>query len=86
MSRHLPENVRLVNCLFAEEKEGRLVEKGTLCKMARGEMVRYMAENQITDPARLSGFDRLGFRFAPEHSQPDRLVFVRQPSQSPAQS
>lgn len=86
VSRHLPENVRLVNCLFAEEKEGRLVEKGTLCKMARGEMVRYMAENQITDPARLSSFDRLGFRFAPEHSQPERLVFVRQPSQSPAQS
>lgn len=27
VSRHLPENVRLVNCLFAEEKEGRLVEK-----------------------------------------------------------
>ena len=28
----------------AELESGRVVEKGTLCKMARGEMVRWMAQ------------------------------------------
>ena len=28
---------------------GKIVQKGTLAKMARGEMVRFMAENQIED-------------------------------------
>ena len=30
--------------------KGKLVIKGTYAKMARGEMVRFMAENQIEDP------------------------------------
>ena len=29
---------------FGEHIGGKTVEKGTMCKMARGEMVRYMAE------------------------------------------
>lgn len=80
--RHLPAHVRLVTCVFAEEKAGRLVEKGTLCKMARGEMVRYMTENGIESPGQLQSFDRLGFRFAPQFSSPEKLVFVRQPEAS----
>ena len=46
VSRHLPPVARLVTCVFGEEKNGRIVEKGTLCKMARGELVRFMAERQ----------------------------------------
>ena len=34
-----------VTCVFGELKEGKIIQKGTLAKMARGEMVRYMAEN-----------------------------------------
>ena len=30
---------------FGEHIGGKTVEKGTMCKMARGEMVRYLAEN-----------------------------------------
>ena len=77
VSRFLPEGSRFVTCVFGEEQNGKIIEKGTLCKMARGEMVRWMAEHQITEPGELRGFDRLDYRFDPERSEEDRLVFVR---------
>ena len=45
--------------------------------MARGEMVRYLAERGIEDPAEICAFDRLDYRFAPQHSDADTLVFLR---------
>ncbi len=77
VAKHLPPSVRLVRCVFGEEQEGRVVEKGTLCKMARGEMVRYMAEIGAERPEDLLAFDRLGHRFSPEHSSENALVFLR---------
>ena len=60
---HLPGRVRLVACTFGERKNGRIVEKGTMCKMARGQMVRWLAENQIKSPEDLRAFDQLGYQF-----------------------
>ena len=77
VSCHVPESVRFITCVFGEEKEGKIIEKGTMCKMARGEMVRFMAENQITDPEELKGFDRLGYRYSQERSDEKTLVFVK---------
>ena len=50
VSRYLPGNKRMITCVFGEEKDGRIIEKGTMCKMARGEMVRFMAANRIGKP------------------------------------
>ena len=77
VSPYLPEDVSFITCVFAEWKSGKLVEKGTMCKMARGEMVRYMAQHQIEDPARVREFHRLGYAYAPEESGPDTYVFVK---------
>ena len=77
VSRYLPENVRFITCVFGEEKDGKVVEKGTMCKMARGEMVRYMAENQITNAAEIKTFARLGYQYSPAHSSDDLFVFLR---------
>ena len=60
---HLPETVRLVSCVFGELKNGKIAEKGTRCKMARGQMVRWLAENHVTDPADFQAFEQLGCRF-----------------------
>ena len=62
-------------CVFGEEKDGKVIEKGTMCKMARGEMVRYMAENQITDPEQIKSFDRLNYRFDTNRSDDNLFVF-----------
>ena len=77
ITAHTPAGARVITCVFGEEKAGKVVEKATQCKMARGEMVRWMAENRITDPALLPGFDRLGFRFSPERSHNDTFVFLK---------
>jgi cytoplasmic iron level regulating protein YaaA (DUF328/UPF0246 family) len=43
-------------------------------------MARYAMEKKISTVKKLQGFDREGYAFAPEASQPDRLVFRRSPS------
>ena len=77
VSRHrLPEK-QLITCVFGERKDGRIIEKGTLCKMARGEMVRFLAERRAEEPEDLRDFDRLGYRFSPADSTPAAYVFLK---------
>lgn len=75
---HLPERVTFLTCVFGEEQSGRVIEKGTLCKMARGEMVRYLAQCRGEDPEALRAFDRLGYRFRPDHSDEKTYVFIKE--------
>ena len=44
--------------------------------MARGEMVRFMAENNVTVPEQIKGFDRLRYRYSEKYSNKDNFVFV----------
>ncbi len=67
----------MVTCVFGEWKEDHVVQKGTEDKMARGEMVRFMAENRIQKPEEMQTFDRLGFRFHPELSSGNKYVFLK---------
>ena len=82
ISNYLPEHVRFITCVFGEEKEGKVIEKGTMCKMARGEMVRYMAENQITDAEQIKYFDRLDYRFDEARSDERQFVFIKKATKS----
>ncbi len=77
VGRWLRPGDRMVTCTFASEVAGRLVQKGVYCKMARGEMVRYMAVHGVERPEDLVGFDSPDWRFREDLSQPDELVFVR---------
>ncbi len=77
ISKYLPDTVRFITCVFGEEQGGKILEKGTMCKMARGEMVRFMAENQVIDPEELKNFRRLGYRFAPHYSSREKYVFIK---------
>jgi cytoplasmic iron level regulating protein YaaA (DUF328/UPF0246 family) len=74
----LTPETKFITCVFGEEKDGRVIEKGTLCKMARGEMVRYMAERQITDIEQIREFDRLNYKFSTEYSDHNNYVFLLQ--------
>ena len=77
---HLPKSVRFLTCTFGEWKGGKVIEKGTQCKMARGQMVRWMAEHKIEDPEHLRAFDQLGYRFHEELSTENQYVFLTAPS------
>lgn len=77
ISKYLAPSARFITCVFGEEKDGRIIEKGTMCKMARGEMVRYLAENQISAPEAVKDFDRLNYRYAHDRSDENHYVFLR---------
>lgn len=79
ISKYLPKHVSFITCMFAEEIGGKLIEKGTKCKMARGEMVRYAAENGMTHPQALQHFQAMNFRYSPTYSNEKLYVFVQQP-------
>ncbi len=68
---------RFVTVVFGERIKGKIRQKGTLAKMARGEMVRYMAERQIRELAKLKEFRELGFVFSEEDSLETEWVFLR---------
>ena len=75
---HLPPAARFLTCTFGELRGGKVVEKGTMCKMARGQMVRWLAENHVTDPERIKDFADLNYRFSPAHSTENNYVFIRE--------
>lgn len=72
----LNQETRFITCVFGQMVNGKLVEKATRAKMARGEMVRYMAERKITDVQEIKGFDRLEFVFSEEQSDERTYVFI----------
>lgn len=74
---------RYITCVFGEEEKGgrgdrRVKVKAARAKMARGEMVRFMAEHQVEDTDGLKGFDRLGYRFEERYSDETTFVFLKQ--------
>lgn len=69
IEKYLTAGDTYITCEFVEEENGKPVTKGTYAKMARGEMVRFMAENSIEDPRRLKAFDRLGYVFREDWSE-----------------
>lgn len=75
---YLGEGVRCVSCVFGEIEDGRVKEKGTYAKMARGEMTRFLAERGAETIEEAKGFDRLSYRFSPKHSKENTLVFLRE--------
>ncbi len=80
---HLPSGIPAVTCLFGEFiRNGRPVQRATASKMARGSMVRWMAERRLERAADLTAFD-VGYRFDPALSHYrgggafSTLVFMR---------
>lgn len=70
-----PDDV-FITCIFGEWQNGKVVQKGTQAKMARGEMVRFMAENDIQEPEEVKRFERIGYRFREELSSEKEYVFL----------
>ena len=71
-----PEDV-YITCVFGEFSGEKIVQKGVYAKMARGEMVRFMAENRIGSPEEMKGFDRLGYTFRSDLSDEKTYIFIK---------
>ena len=68
---------RMITCVFGELQGGRVVQKGVYVKMARGEMVRYLAETKAETPEALKAFEVSGYHYDPERSDATTYVFTR---------
>ena len=77
IQKYLTPEDSFISCTFCEMVKGKLAQKATFAKMARGEMVRYLAEHQIGDPRQMQSFDRLGYRFREDLSSETESVFER---------
>lgn len=77
IEKYLQPEDRYITCVFGEPEKGKIVQKGVYAKMARGEMVRYMAANAITEPEEIKAFDWSGYRFREDLSSDKEYVFVR---------
>ena len=77
VEKYLTDTDRYITVVFCEKSGEKLVTKGTYAKMARGEMVRYMAENKIENPKEIRNFDRLGYVFRADLSTEKEYIFER---------
>ena len=77
VSRHQKPGTSFLTCVFGKEKDGKVIEKSPFCKMARGKMVRWMAENHVKDPEEIKAFRGLDYRFDSNRSDDKTFVFVR---------
>ena len=71
-------NARLITPVFKDGKNGQYKVISFYAKRARGLMVRYAAEHNITEPEALQGFDYEGYAFNPAASSDKEWVFLRQ--------
>lgn len=77
IEKYLSEDDKYITVVFCEKAGDKLVTKGTYAKMARGEMVRYMAERKIEDAVEIRNFDRLGYVYREDLSSDEKYVFER---------
>ena len=77
IEKYLTPQDRYITVAFWELSGDKMVTKGTYAKMARGEMVRFMAENNIDNPIEIQKFDRLGYFFRSDLSSDTEYVFER---------
>lgn len=77
IEKYLTPEDTCITCIFGEMEKGKCVQKGVYAKMARGEMVHFMAVNSIEKPEEMKEFDVLGYHFAEEMSSEKQYVFLR---------
>lgn len=78
IEKYLTEDDTFITCVFGEFSGDKVVQKGVYAKMARGEMVRYMAEHNIENPEEMKSFGRLGYRFHKELSNEKEYIFIKE--------
>jgi cytoplasmic iron level regulating protein YaaA (DUF328/UPF0246 family) len=77
IEKYLQPDDRFITCAFGEEEKGRIVQKGVYAKMARGEMVRYLASIRAEEPEQMRTFAWSGYTYDENRSTSSTYVFVR---------
>ena len=70
---------RMLTCLFGSVRasDGKLLQRSTEAKAARGTFMRWCAESQVEEVQDMRGFSERGYRLDASRSDEQTLVFVR---------
>ncbi|HIW21024.1 MAG TPA: peroxide stress protein YaaA [Candidatus Dorea intestinavium] len=74
---YLTKKDQFITCVFAQEVKGKLVQRATIAKMARGEMVRFLATTNAKSVEEAKEFKGLDFAFSPKESSENEYVFIK---------
>ena len=74
--KYLTSKDLFITCIFGTLKDSKIKIKATEAKMARGLMVRYLAENQIENVEKIKNFSELNFSYSEEYSTEKEFVFL----------
>ncbi|OON85630.1 hypothetical protein BXO88_11105 [Oribacterium sp. C9] len=77
IEKYLTPEDRFITCIFGEPENGKVVQKGVYAKMARGEMVRYMASVNAETGDDIKGFNWSGYKFSEELSGDNEYIFLK---------
>lgn len=77
IEKYLQPEDTYITCVFGELSGEKVVQKGVYAKMARGEMVRFMAEHNVQSPDEMKQFDRLGYHFDEDKSSEKEYIFLK---------
>ena len=77
IEKYLQPQDRYITCIFGEPEGKKIVQKGVYAKMARGEMVRFMAVHHVEQPEEMQAFSWSGYHFDRERSSEKEYVFLR---------
>lgn len=67
----------MTTVLFLEEDKGKLINKATYAKMARGKMLHYLIKNHVISIDDVTKFSEDGYTFNQKESDEQTLVFSR---------
>ena len=77
IEKYLQPEDRYITCIFGEPDGDKIVQKGVYAKMARGEMVRFMAGIHAEKPEQMKDFNWSGYHFDNDRSSDHEYFFVR---------
>ena len=72
---------QVITITFLQEHHGKLVTKGSYAKMARGDMTRWMAEQNVSEPEELRKFN-LHYSYSEDLSGAEEYVFIQKQKES----
>ncbi len=77
IEKYLQPEDRYITCIFGELEGDKVVQKGVYAKMARGEMVRFMAGIHAGTPDQIKEFNWSGYHFDEGRSSDQEYIFTR---------
>ena len=77
IEKYLQPDDRYITCTFGELEGDKIVQKGVYAKMARGEMVRFMAGIHAETPEQIKTFNLSGYHYDQKRSSDNEYVFIR---------